>query len=260
MKARGIGFTLIELGVALFVLMLLLGSILVPLTTQVEQRKASDTRKALDEAREALLGFAAANGRLPCPASATSNGSESFDTGGSAANGMCAGGVAPNGFHGFLPAATLGLTATDSQGYALDGWGIAQNRIRYAVANQMVNGIVNPLTTSNGLRSAGLAALTTAQFLYVCNSGVGVTGTNCGTAVALSANAMAVIYSVGANAATGGTSVHEAQNPNPNGGNPDRIFVSRDRSEVAGSEFDDVVTWIGTSPLFNRLIAAGQLP
>jgi len=256
MSRRDTGFTLIELAVALFILMLLLGSIIVPLTTQVEQRKASDTRKALEEAREALLGFAAANGRLPCPASATSNGNESFAAGGSAANGNCS-----NFFDGFLPAAALGLAPTDSQGYALDGWGLTQNRIRYAVANQTVNGVTNPLTRSNGMSAAGLTALAAAQFLYVCNSGVGVNaGANCGTAVALSSNAMAVIYSVGANAATGGTSAHEAENPNPNGGSADRIFVSRDWSNAAGTEFDDLVTWIGTSPLFNRLIAAGQLP
>lgn len=261
MNTREDGFTLIELAVALFVLMLLLGSIIVPLTTQVEERKASDTRKALDEAREALLGFAAATGRLPCPASATSNGAESFAAGGSVANGSCAGGTAPHGYHGFLPAATLGLTATDSQGYAVDGWGLVQNRIRYAVANQTVNGVANPLTSSNGMRTAGLSNLASAQFLYVCNSGAGVNpGTNCGTAVALTSSAMAVLYSVGPNAATGGTSVHEAENPNVTGGSADRIFVSRDRGDAAGAEFDDFVTWIGTSPFFNRLIAAGQLP
>lgn len=261
MSRRDTGFTLIELAVALFILMLLLGSIIVPLTTQVEQRKISDTRKALDDARDALLGFAAANGRLPCPASATSNGNESFAAGSSAADGKCSDSAPGNGFHGFLPAVALGLAATDSQGYAVDGWGLTQNRIRYAVANQTVNGVTNPLTRSNGMSAAGLANLAAAQFLYVCNSGVGVNaGANCGTAVALSSNAMAVIYSVGANAATGGTSAHEAENPNPNGGSADRIFVSRDWSNAAGTEFDDLVTWIGTSPLFNRLIAAGQLP
>ena len=31
-------------------------------------------------------------------------------------------------------------------------------------------------------------------------------------------------------------------------------------SNATGSEFDDIVTWIGTSPLFNRMIGAGQLP
>lgn len=261
MSRRGYGFTLIEMAVAIFVLALLLGSIVVPLTTQVEQRKASDTRKILDEARDALIGFAAANGRLPCPASATSNGSESFAGGGSAANGNCSTTPPPGGFHGFLPAVTLGLTPTDSQGYAVDGWGLGQNRIRYAVSNQTVNGITNPLTRASGMASAGLSNLAAAQFLYVCNSGTGVTpGSNCGTAVTLASNAMAVLYSVGPNASTGGTSAHEAENPNPSGGSADRIFVNRDRSDVAGSEFDDIVTWIGTSPLFNRMIAAGQLP
>lgn len=250
------GFTLIELAVALFVLMLLMSSLLVPLTTQVEQRKVSETRKALDDARDALLGFAAANGRLPCPASAASNGSESFAAGGSAADGNCS-----NFFDGYLPAAALGLVPTDSQGYAVDGWGVTQNRIRYAVSNQTVNGVTNPLTRSSGMSTAGLTALGSAQFLYVCNSGSGVnTGVNCGTAVALTSSAMAVIYSVGANAATGGTSTDEAENPNPNGGSADKIFVSREAGGASGAEFDDLVTWIGTSPLFNRLIAAGQLP
>jgi type II secretory pathway pseudopilin PulG len=255
------GFTLIELAVALFVLMLLLSSIVVPLTTRVEQRKISDTRRALDDARDALIGFAAANGRLPCPASATSNGSESFAAGGSAADGKCSTSTSPDGFHGFLPAVTLGLTATDHQGYALDGWALEQNRIRYAVSNQTINGITNPLTRTSGMSSVGLSSLAAAQFLYVCNSGTGVTaGTNCGTAVTLASNAMAVLYSVGPNAATGGTGTDEAENPNANGGSADRIFVSRDQSSGTGAEYDDIVTWIGTSPLFNRMIAAGQLP
>lgn len=260
MGARERGFTLIEMAVAVLVLTLLLGSILVPLATQVEQRKVSDTRKTLDEAREALLGFAAANGRLPCPASATSNGAESFAAGGSASDGACSD-PSSNSFHGFLPAATLGFTPTDSQGYAVDGWGTTQNRIRYAVWRGTVSGITNPLTRSGGMSSVGMANLAAAQFLYVCNSGSGITpGTNCGTAVALASNAVAIIYSVGPNAATGGSGLHESENPNPNGGSADRIFVSREWSNVSGAEFDDIVTWIGTSPLFNRMIAAGQLP
>ena len=38
--------------------------------------------------------------------------------------------------------------------------------------------------------------------------------------------------------------MHEAQNPNPNGGSADRIFVSRGVSAAAGHEFDDILTWI----------------
>ena len=46
------GFSLIEVAVVLFIIVLLLGSILVPLTTQVEQKQISDTQKTLDEIRE----------------------------------------------------------------------------------------------------------------------------------------------------------------------------------------------------------------
>ena len=58
------GFTLIEMAVAVFIITLLLGSILVPLTTQVEQRQISDTQKALEEIKEALDRIRSSHGRL----------------------------------------------------------------------------------------------------------------------------------------------------------------------------------------------------
>jgi hypothetical protein len=220
----------------------------------------------LDQAREAIIGFAAANGRLPCPASATSNGAEHFfSPGGTAANGICHASVTFTGVYlGFLPAATLGFTPVDANGYAVDAWGIMQNRIRYAVSSQTINSITLPFTKTSGMRSAGMSNIASATtLLYVCNSGTGVVaGTNCGTAVTLTSNAPVVIWSVGPNAATtGGTSVDELQNPNPTAGfSADRLFVSRTRSAGTSGEFDDIVSWIGPPPLFNRLIAAGQLP
>jgi len=107
---------------------------------------------------------------------------------------------------------------------------------------------------------SGIAAAT--NLLYVCNSGTGVTGTNCSAAVTLASSVPVVIWSVGANAATsGGVSTDERQNPNPTAGaSNDRIFVSRTRSGGTSGEFDDIVTWIGTPSLFNRMVAAGQLP
>lgn len=263
---------MIEMAVAIVVIAILLGGILVPLQAQVESRKIEETNRILEQAREALTGYAAGNGRFPCPASATSNGAESFAVGGNATNGNCS-----NFFDGFLPAATLGITPTDAQGYAVDTWGLTQNRIRYAVSNVTVNTITNPFTKVNGMRSAGMASIASCVqgapiaicpspggLLYVCNSGTGVVaGSNCGTAVKLTDNAIAVIWSVGPNARTplGGSAPHEAENPNPNGGSGDRIFVSKERfvSQAAG-DFDDQLTWIGSPPLFNRLIVAGQLP
>jgi len=56
---------LIELAIALFVIVLLLGSLLVPLATQVEQRRSPKPEEHR-QIKEALLGYAAAHGHLPC--------------------------------------------------------------------------------------------------------------------------------------------------------------------------------------------------
>jgi len=267
------------------VIAILLGSILVPLNTQVESRKYDETQRVLERAREALLGYVAANGYFPCPATSSSNGQEATPNAHGAASSSCPStvGVAAlfGVYYGFLPAARLGLTPTDSQGYALDAWSLTPyNRIRYAVSAVTVNGVVEPFTRSNGIRTAGMANVVNCVqgaasaicnppgggggLLYVCGSGVGATAANCGTATKLTDNAVAVIWSSGPNAATasGGTSVDEAQNPNFKGGSADRIFVSKTKSggPSDANEFDDVVTWIGSPILFNRMIQAGQLP
>ncbi len=62
------GFSLIELAIVLVVVALLIGGLLVPLSMQIEQQRIRDTQKTLEEIKEALVGFAIANGRLPRPA------------------------------------------------------------------------------------------------------------------------------------------------------------------------------------------------
>jgi hypothetical protein len=119
------------------------------------------------------------------------------------------------------------------------------------------------------MRSATLAWVASAELLHVCASATGVTAnahcTNAGapfdTTNTLTNNAPVVIWSVGANAATGGISTDEFQNTLATAGNPgspDRIFVSRTRS--ANPEFDDIVTWVSAGRLIHRMIVAGQLP
>jgi prepilin-type N-terminal cleavage/methylation domain-containing protein len=254
-ERRAFGFTLIEMAVVLVVVSLVLGSLLVPLASQVEQRRIDGTAQTLEQAREALLAFAAARGRLPCPAGAT-NGQEVLTT--NVATGDCV------SFWGFLPAATLGLSPLDADGYARDGWGLDQNRIRYAVRNATVGGQNYVFTKTGGIRTAGMPAFNGSQFLYVCNSGTGVNAnTDCGSAFSLTTEAVAVIWSVGPNAALpgiGGASPDEAENPNPNGGSADRIFVSRPRATGTSMEYDDQMVWITPPILFQRMIAAGQLP
>ena len=44
--------------------------------------------------------------------------------------------------------------------------------------------------------------------------------------------------------------------------NGDSKFVSRSQTDVnsAAGEFDDIVVWLSSNVLFNRLVAAGKLP
>jgi type II secretory pathway pseudopilin PulG len=244
------GFTILEQAIALAVMALLLGSILVPLQTQIESRKVDETRRSIDLAQEMLLGFAAANGYFPCPADGASNGNEA--AGANHVTGTC------TISHGYLPAALLGFKPIDAEGFAVDAWGIAPNRLRYAVTTRTVAGVPNAFTRVNGLRSIPLNSLGITPLFHVCQSGHGVTAADCGSAVTLASNAVAVVWSAGPNGASGGSSVHEAQNPNANGGSADDVFVARTPSNVAGHEFDDIVGWISATTLLSRLVLAGQ--
>ncbi len=229
------GFTLVEMAIVLLIATLLLTGLVPTISSQIEQRQRNETRKQLDEIQDALLGFALTYGRLPCPASTTSNGLESPSGGGACS-------VAD----GFVPAATLGITPTDSQGYALDGW---SNRIRYSVT--AANG--NAFTTFNGMQSIGMSAL--SPNLTVCASATGITATTCGTSISLTNNAVAVIYSIGKNTVPAG--IDEAANLNG-----DQVFVSHTPSPAgaANGAFDDIVTWLSPNILYNRMVSAGKLP
>ncbi len=250
------GFSLFELAIVLLILGLMVGAVIRPIVSDGENRVINETRAVLDEARDALLAYVAATGYFPCPADAGSNGAEAGGTDVTHATGTC--GV----WHGFLPARLLGLTSTDAQGYAVDGGRQPQNRIRYAVSNQTIRGIANPFTQLNGLRRVGSALAEAEELLFVCSSGGGGGGgLSCGSAGTLTSRAAVVVWSVGGNALSGGTSVDEAENPNPNSVTPpDRIFVSRAKTTAAGAEFDDILYWIPTTVLVNRMIAYGQLP
>jgi len=253
------GFSLIEIAVVLVIVSILLAVVAVPLATQVTQRKITETRGTLENAQRALLGFAAANGRLPCPATdgtgGTTNslGDEAIATGATLGDGNCA------RFVGFLPAVALGLNPVDSQGFLLDGWGIQQNRIRYAVWGKTAPPSSEyRFTKTNGMQgqmsSLAAAAL---PLISVCQSAP-TSSVPCGSGVVkLTDKTPAVIYSLGANAATGGTGPDELHNVDQN-----LVFVSHDPTPAgsAAGEFDDIVTWISLNTLFDRMLQAQRLP
>lgn len=269
------GFSLIEMAIVLFIVAMLLGGLLPVVSSQIDLKRRNDTRKQLDEIQQALIGYAIINGRLPCPASENSNGLESFCT--TPNPGMCGGETFPPAvplhgrcfrpFDGFVPAATLGITPVNAQGFMIDGW---NNRIHYAVTTVSVIGI-QTFTAPNAMSVAGIAGLTTSD-LHVCAStpiplNPSLPALNCGASppnVILTSTAPAVIYSTGENGNFGGSGNDELANSNPfpnptlgpNNSYEDNVFVSHDQT----SAFDDIVVWLSPNVLINRMVNAGKLP
>jgi len=100
------GFTLTELAIVLVIVALLIGGMLVPLSAQRDIQNHKETGRLLAEIREALLGFAVINGRLPCPASETNPASANYGIEDATACGA----------EGFLPWKSLGVTEIDAWG------------------------------------------------------------------------------------------------------------------------------------------------
>ena len=241
------GFSLVEMAVVVVILGLVLGALLLPLQAQRNQVFQTQTETTMETARRALLGFAQANGRLPCPAVAASNGLESLS------------GVGTCTFKlGYLPAATLGIRPTNDNGFAIDGW---NNLIMYAVAQHHAGGAATPdYTTAGDMNTVGITAL--QPELRVCLTSSGVTAAACsgGTESNYAINnAVAVIYSLGATGSLGSGGNDEDENPSVPAS--DSVFVSHDLTAAgaANGEFDHMFTWISPYVLYNAMIEAGQL-
>lgn len=270
------GFTLTELAIVLVIVALLIGGMTVAISTQRDVMNSNDTQRKLSEAMDALQGFAALNGRLPCPAyvsetdpTVTSGGNEAFCTNDLATpdcgavisapaappdHGRCA-----QGFTGYLPARTLGVTPTDPEGFALDAWG---TRIRYAISSAD-DGSGNLVFSGKGMIKTAWNATPSptvpdkSRMLRVCSQSAGASGSGssaeCASDKAVADNAVAVLYSRGAN---GGITPPAANPDEVENGDNDRLFVAR----TPDAAYDDVVTWLSPHLLYNRMITAGRLP
>lgn len=208
-----------------------------------QAEKDQATLEILNMAKDALLGFAATNGRLPCPATAGSNGQEAYV-------GVVGASACSVPYVGFLPAATLGLPGMDATGYLRDPWA---GRVRYAVST--ANG--NAATTTNGIQTVTTAVF--APDLRVCTTATGATPTACAAAPpALTTTAVVVLLSSGPNGEPG---VGADELANAVASN-NQVFVSHPRTDAtaANGEFDDLVTWLTTTALFARMTQAGKLP
>jgi prepilin-type N-terminal cleavage/methylation domain-containing protein len=151
------GFTLIEMAIVLVIITILIGGLAMPLSAQIQARRIAETKKTLEEAREAILGYAmthsctcaydtvAPTGVLQpapqttctsiCPASNPSSTAVTFqhaylpcpDISGDGTGDLIGPRCANS--HGFLPWVVLGVANQDA-------WG---NRLRYEVDRDLAD-------------------------------------------------------------------------------------------------------------------------
>ncbi|MFT3847554.1 MAG: type II secretion system protein [Propionivibrio sp.] len=136
------GFTLTELAIVLVIVSLLIGGMLVPLSAQRDIHNTSETKKQLSEIKDALLGFAIINGRLPCQSSTTDPEAASYG----AEDSPC-----PN-TEGYLPWKTLGITEVDA-------WGSRRSAASDPFSGYWRYRVVNTYTTTFTLAAPPSSAL-----------------------------------------------------------------------------------------------------
>lgn len=253
---------MIELAMVLFILALVLGGLMSPLSTRLEQADREETRELLNQIKESLVGYTLVNGHLPCPdcpdgsisagcgAIATNDSTDINDGLEDGVNGGGAYAMRPSFAAcavevGHVPFATLGVPGDDA-------W---DHRIIYAVDQEFADDNDGTTDTVDCSASATLGIS-----FEICAKGditvVDVSNNNVAT------EAPALVYSLGKNGQNLGgaapSSTAELRNWWTTAG--DKKFTSDTYVQAAGSEYDDILIWIPPSMLMYRMVTAERLP
>jgi prepilin-type N-terminal cleavage/methylation domain-containing protein len=245
------GFTLIELAIVLVIVTILIGGLAVPLSAQIQARRIAETRHDMEAIHDALIGYAMSHTfphptiageirhYLPCP----DNNNDGLEDARNAA-GQCTNKRAK------LPWITLGVKGADA-------WG---NRYIYAVdrrysKNQNVDGIDDdgifyfPEPDVPELAIFPDAFCTAPTVMDDVPAVVVSHGPNGWGARNVNGNTLAAP-----------TSADERQNLDVVTSslpcNDTTKFVSRNPTD----DFDDLVIWLSSNRLFNRVCPAGGCP
>tara|TARA_R110002111_G_scaffold112886_8_gene172721 strand:+ start:2149 stop:2802 length:654 start_codon:yes stop_codon:yes gene_type:complete len=192
-KAKG--FTLVEIAVVMVIFGLIIGGIMGPLKTQLNNIDQKETERLIESTKKAMIGFAIRKGRLPCP-----------DTSGDGAEDNCANAT------GEVPWATLGVNRHD-----------AWNRVlTYRVDTQFADS-----TDGTGCGTAVLGVS-----FELCSVGnITVRESSAGTTVA--SNVPAIIVSHGKNWAVAGD-VNEQENSDIDTNFVDKNHVNQGYDDLVG--------------------------
>lgn len=229
------GFSLIELAIVIFLVSLLLGGLLGPLSTQIDRQRTTETEDVLQTARDALMGFAATNGFFPCPTNDIDPASPTY---GVARNVDCAA-------EGFLPWATLGISPVDA-------WG---TQVRTAAADPTTGFLRYRVDIAFDQNPATSPAPFPPDLATAPSEGFTVSDGN-GNALTIAGAApdrpIAVVYSTGpdivGNVLNGTGAVNFTGGP--------RMA----NCTAVGCPFDDITIWVSRPEFFNYMLKAGRLP
>lgn len=259
------GFTLIEIAVVLVIVGVLVGGFIGTVGDRVETTRRDNTKKQLEEIKSVLLGFASAEGRLPCPTTTTGGGVAQPEAGG-----VC------TLQHGFVPGRTLGINGVyNRDNLLIDTWG---NPIRYSVTTANSSAFTRPVGVGNGgIKDVGMGTL--SPDIIVCN-GDSTSGANCsGGPVKLIDSAPFIVLSLGKDGSDFVTNTAPNSDQGENAGEAtvaknvagedfaytvgaNQVFVFKSYSSVdsTAGQFDDLILWVSPYVLYARMIEAGQLP
>lgn len=230
------GFSLIEMAIVLIIVTLLIGGLAMPLSAQIQARRIAETRQTMQEAREAILGYAmthlavpAGKRRLPCP-DTDGDGIENF-----------VGNECKNIF-GWLPWVSLGTAPHDA-------WG---NRLSYGTNKELAfKSIGFSSSTTLGTPLLGICTASTCASPDVAQDIAFVVvshGPNGWGARNLNGNTLS--------APTGNDELKNLKSLTET----TSIYVSRSptKPDAGNGEYDDLVTWFSFSQLISRICPAGS--
>lgn len=229
---KSLGFTLVELAIVIVIVGLLLSAFLIPLSAQQELRDRAETQNLLDQAKEALIGYALVNRYLPCPdTKAIPDGVENRKIDGSCLSDK-----------GILPWNTLGIDRVDAWSHYF------YYRVDTTFSNSVTLFTVNDAEMASGIE---------------INSDVG-------SLVSASSRPAALVLSYGSNGNGAKNTTQETpanQLPAPTGvdekENTDGNLVFMSHTPTprgSANEFDDMLIWISPKILINRMIQAERIP